>query len=404
MNDQKTDFDSGGEDHSVKAYNAERSFELSLLEEVENEESVEFEDLLAALMRERMAEIMAIDTSADNEVILPILEKTFNTTIGLLEDHTIFRDLSNEMIKNVHTILQKLLECMDNHDKEFKSYVRKNTLLIQKNLEQAVKRRLPELNPPELPPIRAPKEAKLAPNKVTIYAEGLTKFIWDRLYPLFVFDHKRDEPLPFFLSPTFCRDFVKQFHEHLLPWLLKKEEIQEIIKNIPDDKNSQDEYLRQKFLHQGVNHTKAHWERGFTRLAKNPEAKNPFSRAWQNISKKPKRNDYQPPEAKDHPMFHTIFERRLGAVRQKIIGLQQVVEQESTSDGRKGSTRDYLCNTSRSLPIDGDLITVWTYYAYPNLFSETMQSEFFRSMGKSDQERRRYIPFFIRYTINNKDK
>ncbi|MCW9045482.1 MAG: hypothetical protein OQK35_04030 [Alphaproteobacteria bacterium] len=381
-------------DDEIASFDLESSLESSLKEA--DAEGVDLEDLLATLMKERMAELATLKPNATKEDLVSLLEKTFITTNGLLIDHATFRDLPNEMIKNVQFILQILVNCMDAHDKEFKIFIRTHTAEIQKNLDKAVKRRLPNLTPPETHNIQIPEGAALDAKKVHKFTDALSNYLWARMSPYFVYERKGDEPPPFFLSPNFSGQLIKGIHKHLLPWLLKQSDIQNIIQEIPSD--NEDEYFRSKFQHQGNNPTKQNWERGFAKLSKEPEKKNPFSRLWEELTQPARQGDYQAPQKHDHRLYRYLFERHLGNVRKNIIGVQQVIEQEATGSGREGSTRDYLCHTARSLlHFDGDLISVWALYAYPNQFSETTQSAFFRSMGKTDQERRKYIPYFMRY-------
>ena len=65
---------------------------------------------------------------------------------------------------------------------------------------------------------------------------------------------------------------------------------------------------------------------------------------------------------------------------------------------REGATRDHLYKiVDRMVPHCGELITLWAYHAYRDIFTPDILRSFISGQGTSDDARRRHIPMFWRW-------
>lgn len=380
--------------------NLERALESAVQNDDPDAVEIDLEEIPAELMRERLATLGSLSKESGKEELISCLDSTFHTALYLLEDYALFRDLPGEMVRNVHFVLLILENSMKFHDEEFKVYARENAVSLQGGLEQAMVRRRPDFRPPKLDsPIQMPKKSNLDYGQVEKFAEGLSEHFWARISPYHLFDSKSGEDLPFFASHAFGEWFIRRLHRQVLPWLFKKKSVHEVANAIPvEDYKS---YLRIRFAHQGNNPAKRLWEKAFDAIINGEDTESPVALFWQDLCKAPEGGQYVPPTEIDLKLFRNLFEWRPVKVRRGLAGFQQVIEQEAKGGNREGSTRDYMCKLARSLAHGtGDLIAVWALHAYPKEFDGEIQDSFFRSMGKSDDERRRYIPYFMRYALN----
>ncbi len=359
-----------------------------------------FDDVQGAMLKSRVMQLAKLKPGTSKDELVEILDATFDTANGLLRDYAAFRDISDEMIKDVGFFMQVLEQCIKFQDQAFKFYAQKKALGLQKTMEFALKRRKFDHKPPEVTNIRIPSDVKLSPQDVNTFAMAYSRHVWQRLAAFHIVDPENKKVLPFFLSPAFADKFVKGIYEHIIPWLIGKKAIQALIGGFPTPQKV-DEYLRGKFNHEGSNPSRNYWELGFKSIAGGGKGKkSAFNYFWDELCEESDEDDYYPPNPADYLLFRDIFGFELTKIRSGIVGIQQVLEQESHAGGREGSSRDYLCKLARDLHFHtGDLIAVWAAYTYPVEFTAEIKDGFIKSMGRTKAERRVYAPYFMDYVL-----
>ncbi|MCW9033975.1 MAG: hypothetical protein OQK35_07050 [Alphaproteobacteria bacterium] len=359
-----------------------------------------FEDVQGEMLKERVLQLARLRPDTSKEELVDLLDATFTTANGLLRDYAAFRDIPDDMIKDVGFFMQILEQCIKFQDREFKMYAQKKAMGLQKTMEFALKRRKFDHKPPEPPKIKLPSDVKLDPESVEIFTKAYGRHVWQRLAPLHIIDPDNDQTLPFFLSPVFGERFTQGIYKHIIPWMLGKKAIQALVASLPRPSEAE-EYLRSKFNHEGANPSKNYWELGFKSIAgSGKEKRSAFNEFWDFLCEEPAGGEYLPPKPADYLLFRDIFNFEISKIRSGVVGIQQVLEQESHAGGREGSSRDYLCKLARDLHFHtGDLIAVWAAYTYPVEMSEEIKQGFIKSMGRTRSERRVYAPYFMDYVL-----
>ncbi len=108
--------------------------------------------------------------------------------------------------------------------------------------------------------------------------------------------------------------------------------------------------------------------------------------------------NFDPPKVVDIPIFREAFQFDLDAIETAKESVKQLIRQESKGEAREGVTRDHLNQLLKALPsYCGEMIALWGYYQHRDLFSAKMMRSFQASHGKNPQERRKYLPLFMRW-------
>ena len=360
-----------------------------------------FEDVQGQLLKERIMGLAKLGPDSSKQDLIDAFDITFQTANNLLMDYAAFRDLPEDMIKDVTFFMAVLEACVKVQDSTFKAYAQKQAGGLQRTMAYAMKRKRLDHRPPDVSNIKVPSSVKLDPEVIKHFAEGLSQFLWSRLAMFHILEPETDAPLPFILSTEFADKFIKGVHKHIIPWILNKKAVQTLVGGMPGH-GGHAEYLRVKFNHEGNNPTKNYWELGFKSAVSDGDKPSTFKTFWNELCESPAEGTYIPPKPEDYMLFKDIFSFQLSNIRSGVVGIQQVLEQEASGAGREGSTRDYLCNLARGLMFHtGDLIAVWAHFTYPDKMSDDMRNGFVRSMGRSDSERRRYAPYFMHFVMND---
>ena len=75
-----------------------------------------------------------------------------------------------------------------------------------------------------------------------------------------------------------------------------------------------------------------------------------------------------------------------------------VEDDEADRDGREGATRDWLYKMVPALPPHlGELLVLWCFYKYKDLFKPSIAKSFLAGQGTTDDARERAVPYFSRW-------
>ena len=100
-------------------------------------------------------------------------------------------------------------------------------------------------------------------------------------------------------------------------------------------------------------------------------------------------------------LFEVLMEYNLADIEKNKTAVRQLLIQKNNSlgndSGREYTTRDTLCRIVDCMaPHCGELIILWAYHAYNDVFPPEFLHSFIAVQGTTDEQRKRKIPIFWR--------
>jgi hypothetical protein len=120
------------------------------------------------------------------------------------------------------------------------------------------------------------------------------------------------------------------------------------------------------------------------------------------LAKGAKDKGFDAPRVEDFQFFRALMDYKMVDIEQQKKALYQFLTQENlaTEDikAREGATRDWLYRLVDRLPPHcGEILALWAYYQYGELFSQQMLRSFVAGQGTTEEKRERAIPLFWRW-------
>jgi len=123
---------------------------------------------------------------------------------------------------------------------------------------------------------------------------------------------------------------------------------------------------------------------------------------WETLISPSPGRDYVLPDMEDINLFQALFQYPKDQIEKNTVGVKQLLEQETGSGGRTGSSRDHMCKLVRSLPpYCGEVIAAWAYYSASDLFTPAMRHSFLASLSASPEVRESMVPYFYNWVPKN---
>ena len=378
-----------------------------------------------------------------------IVHKVSHT--GIPED-----DLQSAM-SQIPPILDFLETCRLTQDPSFKAFAVNKMAKLKGSLSAEKK----DLGPKSLMNLRMPSTSGQYQNPELdedgaellvddLFAKALVDHISDRLIPFQVLNPDEKIRLPYIYCSEFHNKFRKAVKSYIVPTMLESRRLRTFLDGLSMDGGAY-QALREDFLLSEKENTVRHmWEDywggvrstlledeeedeeddfdaiiaqesggsggmfgKFRKMAgKSEEKKNEIKvenvvdetifDLWEILITPAPGLDYLLPDVEDINLFQAIFQFPVDQLAKNTIGVKQLLEQETDSGGRVGSSRDHMCRLVRTLPpYCGEIIAAWSYFSASELFTPEMRHSFLASLGKSEDIRRNMVPYFYRWVPKN---
>ncbi|NQV55647.1 MAG: hypothetical protein HQ503_07290, partial [Rhodospirillales bacterium] len=142
--------------------------------------------------------------------------------------------------------------------------------------------------------------------------------------------------------------------------------------------------------------------------AKKPKGSKPdnrFAKAeafWKMLQSGADAHGFDAPKVADFDLFQSLMNYDLEQIAESKLGIRQLLEQENSTDARdaarEGATRDWIYRLIERLPPHcGELLVLWAYSTYDELFTAAMLRSVIVGMGTTDVVRKRAVPMLWRW-------
>ena len=384
--------------------------------------------------------------------------------ISLLVDDIVYKvshtgipeDEHQLAISQIPPILDFLETCRLTQEPSFKTFAVKKMAKLKGSLSAEKK----EVGPKTLRNIRLPSASSSLDSGDSgldegdllvddLFAKALVDHISDRLTPFTVPNPDEKVRLPYIYCPEFHAKFSQAVKNYIVPTMLDSRRLRTFLDGLSMDGGAY-EALREDFTLAEKENTVRHmWEDYWggvrstliededeedeeedfddiinggksegmfgkiRKMAGKTEEKKTVIKAetivdetifdlWEILITPSPGRDYLLPDVEDISLFQALFQFPVDQLAKNTIGVKQLLEQETDSGGRVGSSRDHMCRLVRTLPpYCGEIIAAWSYYAASNLFTPEMRHSFLTSLGKSEDIRRNMVPYFYRWVPKN---
>jgi len=119
---------------------------------------------------------------------------------------------------------------------------------------------------------------------------------------------------------------------------------------------------------------------------------------WQAFEAGGVDGNFDPPRLSDVPIIMGSFDFDLDALDAAKTTVKQLIQQESSGAAREGVTRDFLNQQFKALaPNCGEMLALWTYFQHRDQFNYKVLRSFQASHGQNPQQRKSYLPLFMRW-------
>ena len=108
---------------------------------------------------------------------------------------------------------------------------------------------------------------------------------------------------------------------------------------------------------------------------------------------------YSPPDMDDFVFLLSLFEYYPEQVEEEQEAVKQMLQQEyGSNQAREGAARDHLNALLKdTAPCSGELTALWVYLTAKDAFGYNVFKSFTSSHGTSAEQRRRALPYFLRW-------
>ena len=267
------------------------------------------------------------------------------------------------------------------------------------------------------------------------FTDYFCEFILSRLEPFHL--EESEAPFPYVLNPAFSEALEKAIRDQVLPDILSHRRVRGLADSVSQEnlhkrfffaefsKDEEDNVVRLLWTNAmrdfaaviysadqaaEVSDKKAKKKkRGFFKKKDaTPPQKSVSNRGakaeafWKTLSDGAKEHGYDAPKPEDMDLFEALMDYKLADIDENKTAIRQLLIQEKApvddDHGREGATRDHLYKlVDRMVPHCGELITLWAYHAYRDIFRADILRSFIAGQGTSDDQRKRKIPMFWRW-------
>lgn len=378
-------------------------------------ENINLEDILAT--------IGSVPPDADKDTLVAAIDKTVDSVIaGIaeLDEETPPPDL----LKAAQVTIEFLQACGEMGDGEFRAHIKARAGELHEEFAAAVGGGAAE------------QEKPTHDNFADAFSDYFCEFICSRLEPFYL--EAGEAPLPYVLNPAFAGPLEKAIREQVLPDILNHRRVRNLADSVSQDILFKRTFFEEFSKPENENVVRLLWtnamqdfgavinsaedtakESGkktkkkkgglFKKKDKEPPKKSVSDRGakaeafWKILRDGAQKDGYDAPKAEDMDLFEALMDYKTGEINENKTAIGQLLVQEKAAGedegAREGATRDYLYKiVDRMWPHCGEMITLWAYHTYRDMFTPDILRSFISGQGTTDEARQRKIPMFWRWT------
>jgi hypothetical protein len=383
-----------------------------------------------------LVSIASIGPDADRETLVTTIDQSIEALINTILASEDPKVPSPEIAKSVEVAMQFLEACAATDDEDFRDHIAKRAQELLAVLTTG-KRPAPEPEPVE-PEYEVHHD---------VFEEAFTDYFCDFIHHrLQEFHIDMDDAQPaFMLRPTFAERFVKAVRDFVVPGMIVNRRIRNMSDSVIQSNFHQVHFFSEFTKPQEENVVRLIWNSIMTdfhtELRKSepaaaeeakPEKKKggllgslkkkkekPAAKSaktvsgsnekadgfWAALQEGASKDEYDAPRVEDFAIFAVLMDYyqdfiddNKSAVRQLLEQETGVEDEEMDREGREGATRDWLYKMVPNLPPHlGELLVLWCFHTYENLFKPSIAKSFLAGQGTTDDARERAVPYFFRW-------
>ncbi len=377
-------------------------------------ETIELGDILST--------IGSVPPDADKDALVAAIDQTVDSVIagmGSLEGEAPPPDL----LKAAQVTIGFLQACGELGDDAFRAHIKTRAGELQEEFVAAAGGYEEEV------------KKSTYDNFEDAFTDYFCEFILSRLEPFYL--EEGEAPFPYVLNPAFSQALEKAIRDQVLPDILSHRRVRGLA-----DSASQENFHKRFFFaefsrveEENVvrllwtnamrdfaaviesadqatkgDDKKAKKKKGgfFKKKDATPPVKSVSNRGakaeafWKTLDDGAKEHSYDTPLPEDMDLFEALMDYKISDIDENKNAVRQLLMHEKApvddGFGREGAARDHLYKlVDRMVPHCGELITLWAYYAYRDIFRPDILRSFIAGQGTTDTQRMRKIPMFWRW-------
>jgi hypothetical protein len=377
-------------------------------------ETIKFGDILST--------IASVPPDADKDTLVAAIDQTVDSVIAGMDS------LDGEappldLLKAAQVTIGFLQACGELGDDDLRSFIKTRAGALQEEFVAAAGGGAEETEKPT------------HDNFEAAFADYFCEFILSRLEPFYL--EEGEAPFPYVLNPAFSEALEKAVRDQVLPDILSHRRVRDLADSVSQEnlhkrffftefsKDEEENVVRLLWTNAirdfaaviesadqaaTSNDKKAKKKKGgfFKKKDAAPPPKSVSNRGakaeafWKTLADGAEEHGYDAPKAEDMDLFAALMDYKIADIDENKTAIRQLLMQEKApvddDFGREGAARDHLYKiVERMVPHCGELITLWAYHAYRDIFRQDILRSFIAGQGTTDAQRMRKIPMFWRW-------
>lgn len=368
-----------------------------------------------------LSTIASVPPDADKGTLVAAIDQTVDSVIAGM-DSLEGEAPPPDLLKAAQVTIGFLQACGELGDDEFRSFIKTRAGELQEEFLAAAGG-------------GEKAEKPTHDNFEDAFADYFCEFILSRLEPFYL--EEDEAPFPYVLNPRFSVALEKAIRDQVLPDILSHRRVRGLADSVSRENLHKRFFFAEFSKAEEGNVVRLLWTNAmrdfaaviqsadqaaksgdkkakkkkggfFKKKDATPPVKSVSNRAakaeafWKTLADGAKEHAYDAPKAEDMDLFAALMDYKIADIDENKTAIRQLLMQEKApvddDFGREGATRDHLYKlVERMVPHCGELITLWAYYAYRDIFRADILRSFIAGQGTSDEQRKRKIPMFWRW-------
>jgi hypothetical protein len=384
-----------------------------------------------------LVNIASIGQNADRDTLIFTIDQSIEAIIVALLAEKDPTSPAPELTKTAASTMEFLEACAETDDEEFRAHIANRARELLAVLTSGKR---PEAEPEPVDPSREVRH--------DVFEEAFADYFCDYIYSrLHEFHADQGDPSPaFILKPAFADRFVKAVREFVLPGMITNRRIRNMSDSVAQKNFHQAHFFKEFNKPEEENVVRLIWggimedfrsalqdsepvvdekktkpekkksgllsglkkkkEKSATKSAKTVAGSNEKADGfWKILQEGTKAGEYDAPLVEDFAIFAVLMDYYQEVIDENKDAIRQLLEQETGGEddemereGREGGTRDWFYKMVPNLPPHlGELLVLWCFHNYKELFKPSIAKSFLAGQGTSDDARQRAVPFFFRW-------
>lgn len=369
-----------------------------------------------------LSTIASVPPDADKDTLVAAIDQTVDSVIAgmdSLEGEVPPADL----LKAAQVTIGFLQACGELGDDDFRAHIKNRAGELQEEFVAAAGGGPEEVEKPT------------HDNFEDAFTDYFCEFILSRLEPFYL--EEGAAPFPYVLNPAFAGALEKAIRDQVIPDILSHRRVRGLADSVSQEnlhkrfffaefsKAEEDNVVRLLWTNAmrdfaAVIESADQAAKGDDKKAKKkkggffkkkdaaPPPKSVSNRGakaeafWKTLGDGAKEHSYDAPQSADMDLFEALMDYKISDIDENKTAIRQLLMQEKApvddDFGREGAARDHLYKlVDRMVPHCGELITLWAYHAYRDIFGADILRSFIAGQGTTDAQRMRKIPMFWRW-------